>query len=178
MDNREVHKGDCLDAIYEETNVEVSYLPQNMTCILQVLHLVVNGPIKAHIRRLGAHRIVEYFKGYKALYAAQQLLPQENRVRPAWNHPKPTLEESMKDLFALIESEFADDEFRTGIRKCFRSTGLSYREDKSFVEFSFETSGGTFPIAPTGTVAAYPRSADDTSHVAFVDSLLDDVDDE
>ena len=52
------------------------------------------------------------------------------------------------------------------------------REDKSFVEFSFESSGGTFPIAPTGTVAAYPRSADDTSHVAFVDLLLDDDDDE
>ena len=93
-----------MDVIYEETNVEVSYLPQNMTYILQVLHLVVNGAIKAHIRRLGAHRIVEYFKGYKALYAAQQLLPQENRVRPAWNHPKPTLEECMKELFALIEN--------------------------------------------------------------------------
>lgn len=178
MDNCGVHKGDCLDAIYEEANVEVGYLPPNMTYILQVLDLVVNGPIKAHIRRLRAHRIVEYFKGYKDLYAAQQLLPQDNRVRPAWNPPKPTLEECMKDLFALVENEFADDEFRTGITKCFRSTGLCYREDKSFVEFSFESSGGTFPIAPTGTVAAYPRSADDTSHVAFVDSLLDDDDDE
>ena len=69
-------------------------------------------------------------------------------------------QECMKELFALIENEFADDEFRTGIRKCFRSTGLCYREDKSFVEFSFESSGGTFPIAHTGTVAAYPRSAE------------------
>ena len=36
-----VHKGDCLDAIYEEANVEVGYLPPNMTYILQVLDLVV-----------------------------------------------------------------------------------------------------------------------------------------
>ena len=47
MDNCGVHKGDCLDAIYEEANVEVGYLPENMTYILQVLDLVVNGPIKA-----------------------------------------------------------------------------------------------------------------------------------
>ena len=67
--------------------------------------------------------------------------------------------------------------FAPVLQKCFRTTGLCYREDKSFVEFSFESSGGTFPIAPTGTVATYPRSADDTSHVAFVDSLVDDDDD-
>ena len=50
-DNCSVHKGSCLclDAIYLEANIQVKYLPPNMTYILQVLDLVVNGPIKAHI---------------------------------------------------------------------------------------------------------------------------------
>lgn len=124
MDNCGVHKGSCLDAMYLEANIQVEYLPPNMTYILQVLDLVVNGPIKAHSRGLRAERIVEYFKEYKAAYDAQQLLPHQRLVEPAWKPPKPTLQECMTDLCKLIQGKFTTPEFRAGISECFRSTGL------------------------------------------------------
>lgn len=73
MDNCGLHKSPTLQRIYEEANVTVGFLPPNMTYILQVLDLVVNGPLKAHMRELRALRILEYFREYKVLYAAEQV---------------------------------------------------------------------------------------------------------
>ena len=52
MDNVGCHKMDVLKEIFAEACVDVGFLPPNMTQFLQVLDLVVNGPLKAHIRRL------------------------------------------------------------------------------------------------------------------------------
>mmetsp|Transcript_27073 Transcript_27073/g.38557 ORF Transcript_27073/g.38557 Transcript_27073/m.38557 type:complete len:219 (-) Transcript_27073:217-873(-) len=49
----------------------------------QVLDLVVNGPLKAHI------------KGLRAV---------EERKRPKWNCPKPTLHQCIKDLMAIFQN--------------------------------------------------------------------------
>ena len=46
----------------EDNDIDVAYLPPNMTAILQVLDLVVNGPLKSHVRQLRAKRIVRSFK--------------------------------------------------------------------------------------------------------------------
>jgi hypothetical protein len=47
-----------------------------MSAILQVIDLVVNGPIKASKR---ARRIVDHFQDYKGLYYAEYLKPKEQR---------------------------------------------------------------------------------------------------
>ena len=54
MDNVSSHKVDLLDAIFKEANVQVDYFPPNMTQFLQVLDLIINGPLKAHVRRNGS----------------------------------------------------------------------------------------------------------------------------
>jgi len=102
---------------------------------------------------------VQYFKKNKALYYEQQLLPCERRVKPAWKPPKPTLEECMTDLCKLIQGKFTTPEFRSGITKCFRSTGLCPDDRDAFTDFQFTSDAGTLPITPAGTVTAYPRQA-------------------
>ena len=48
-----------------ECNVDVAFLPKNMTAELQVLDLVVNEPFKAHIRNERALRLYNSFQACK-----------------------------------------------------------------------------------------------------------------
>jgi DDE superfamily endonuclease len=61
MDNFSAHKSMELSRFYREANVEIGLLPPNMTHILQVMDLVVNGPIKNYVRKRHNDSIVEYF---------------------------------------------------------------------------------------------------------------------
>ena len=122
------------------------------------------------LRGLRAERIVEYFKEYKAIYDPQQLLPHERLVKPAWKPPKPTLQECMTHLCKLIQGKFTTSEFRAGITECFRSMGLCPDDRGTFAEFKFTSDAGTLPIAPAGTVTAYPRQANDMTQEEYLDS--------
>ena len=59
------HKTSVIDATIARLGVQVACLPPNMTGILQVLDLIVNGPIKAHTRNLRGARIVAAFGEFK-----------------------------------------------------------------------------------------------------------------
>ena len=107
-------------------------LPPHMTYILQVLDLVVNGPLKAHMRQLRAKRIVDYFKRYKEQYYAQVALPLDRRVKPKWTPPKPTIDEYILDLCALFHGEFTSERFRAGVARSFQKTGLMYDQTNTF----------------------------------------------
>jgi hypothetical protein len=56
----------------KELGLSMALLPPNMTDVLQVIDLVVNGPLKQHIRTKRAERIVDYFKEYKVQFQANQ----------------------------------------------------------------------------------------------------------
>jgi hypothetical protein len=113
MDNCGPHKTDCLHSVFNEANVEVGLLPPNMTSELQVLDLVVNGPIKAHIRKLRAQRICKYFDKYRGIFRDQRKL----RVTqlPKWDPPKSLdytkLELDEDDIVDIIVSDGNDEEF-------------------------------------------------------------------
>ena len=68
FDNCGCHKTDVVQNYIGEIGIDVAYLPPNMTAILQVLDLVVNGPLKSHVRQLRAKKIVRSFKEFKELY--------------------------------------------------------------------------------------------------------------
>ena len=56
------HKTPIISNALSEFNIRVACLPPNMTAILQVLDLVVDGPLKAHVRNNIANKVVECFK--------------------------------------------------------------------------------------------------------------------
>ena len=68
FDNCGCHKTTLVDDIIAELGIQIACLPPNMTGVLQVLDLVVNGPLKAHTRNLRGSRIVECFQSYAKLY--------------------------------------------------------------------------------------------------------------
>mmetsp|Transcript_27074 Transcript_27074/g.38559 ORF Transcript_27074/g.38559 Transcript_27074/m.38559 type:complete len:240 (-) Transcript_27074:217-936(-) len=70
----------------------------------QVLDLVVNGPLKAHIKGLRAARVFNYFQQFKIIYEEEKNKPVEERKRPKWNCPKPTLHQCIKDLMAIFQN--------------------------------------------------------------------------
>lgn len=67
FDNCGCHKTPIVSTSFLENNIDVTFLPPNMTAILQVLDLVVNGPLKSHVRQLRAKRIVRSFKDFLIL---------------------------------------------------------------------------------------------------------------
>jgi DDE superfamily endonuclease len=59
------HKTSSVKDVITETGIVIAFLPPNMTGELQVLDLVVNGPIKAHVKNKRATRLYESFQLFK-----------------------------------------------------------------------------------------------------------------
>jgi hypothetical protein len=151
MDNCGAHKTGPLPDIFSAANVEVGFLPPNMTYILQVLDLAVNGPLKAHIRKLRAERVFKYFQHYKRTYLSEMDKPVNQRVKPPWSPPKPTMKECILDIMNLIANDFTKRSFKAGLKKCFIDTGTALDENGRFKIYEQSSSQGTMKIAPAGT---------------------------
>jgi hypothetical protein len=115
-----------------------------MTATLQVLDLVVNGPIKAHIRRLRAKRLCEYFRDFRDAFRISTI--NQNKNSPKWEPPKPSLPQCLLDLICLMDNEFATEDFKAGIRKSFLKTGTMYNSKQQFTLYERRQEGGTMPI--------------------------------
>jgi DDE superfamily endonuclease len=198
FDNCGCHKTAVVDEVIHNLNVYVACLPPNMTGVLQVLDLVVNGPLKAHCRKLRGSRIVSYFQEYAELYAIESQKNLEDREVLKFIAPKPSMLQGINDLFDLFANGFQETKFREGVNRSFISTGCLpiYNTDPTvynFVPYTQQKTCGTMKIIPTGTrnhsdtdlhsntnsntVAA---SADENADILYaIDSYLDyDSDDE
>ena len=157
-----------------------------MTYILQVLDLVVNGPLKAHIKSLRAETIFKYFQEYKALYDAELLKPKEERRLPKFKVPKPTLIQCIKDILALFKlptGEFTSAKFQKSVKQSFIKTVTAPDANGDFVLHSRNEAKGSLPIAPAGTVDASEFVADDNDIdyddlIALINEDFNDVDSE
>ena len=149
-DNCGSHLTQAVKDIITECNVDVAFLPKNMTAELQVLDLVVNGPLKAHIRNKRALRLYNAFQEYKTN------IEHNNNLK--FTAPKPSMTEGIKDLILLFEEQFTEVKFRNFINKTFISTGtlpittVDETDLPTFVTFKRESACGTIPIIPKGTL--------------------------
>ena len=66
-------------------------LPPDVTGVLQVLDLVVNGPLKAHTRNLRGPIIVESFQKLLVSYTDELAKDVSDRVMPVFEPPKPVM---------------------------------------------------------------------------------------
>jgi hypothetical protein len=92
-----LHKTPCLSEVYAQAKTRL--LPPNMTSKLQVIDLVVNGPIKAHIRNLRAKRIDQYMDDHRAQCAEAK---EKSMTFPKWGMPKTALEQCILDMMGTI----------------------------------------------------------------------------
>ena len=122
-DNCGPHKTDAIKAVFRQWGIYTAWLPPNMTGMLQVLDLVVNGPIKAHFRNIRARRIVDAFRQFREDYAREMEKPIGLRQRLKFKPPKPSYQEAMQDLFSLFASSFTVASFKEGVIQSFLDTG-------------------------------------------------------
>jgi hypothetical protein len=73
----------------------------NVTQFLQVLDLIINGPLK-DVRRKRGENILQYFRHYKQLYNSEMDKPEDERTMPKWNPPKPTVQECILELINVM----------------------------------------------------------------------------
>lgn len=99
-DNCSSHRTSSVRDTIHETGIDVAFLPPNMTSELQVLDLVVNGPIKSHIKNKRAERLYDSFQKYKLERMADADLQSDQRTSPDFFPPKPSMNEGMQDLIS------------------------------------------------------------------------------
>ena len=168
QDNAGLHKVAALDNIYTENGITVGYLPPNTTYMLQVLDLVVNGPLKACIRRNRVQHITEYFQKFHEVWELEKEKPETERIAPKWCPPKPTLNGAVLFLLGLMQTSaedgFCSASFQDSIKRCFIKVGCAPTPDKSFQLYSDTSTAGSMPslsLAPAGTVYKFESHADE-----------------
>ena len=100
----------------EDSDIGVAYLPPNMTAVLQVLDLVVNGPLRSHVRQLRAKRIVRSFKEFLVLHRKNLEKIETERENLTFTPPVPKQIQAIVDLFKLFENDFKEEKFKDGIK--------------------------------------------------------------
>ena len=146
MDNCGLHTTPCLQNVYRQAGTSLGLLPPNMTSTLQVLDLVVNGPMKAHIRNLRAGRLGDYFSDFKSVYEVEREKPVDQQDLPKWAPPKPSLHECITDIINLVASgSFCTEKFKANIARTFISTGTCFDGSGNFAVYHQIAQGGTMP---------------------------------
>ena len=150
MDNCGPHKTTEVSDLFTKHKIDISLLPPNMTDVLQVLDLCVNGPLKRHTRTLRANRIVDYFKKFKLTFDTQAKRTGE---LPVFKPPKPQMLQSIQDLIDLLDNEFSMLTFKDGVKRCFQKVGMTKCSNEEFKTYeAAKIAGGVMKIEPTGAL--------------------------
>jgi hypothetical protein len=141
--------------IFALWGIAVEALPVNMTDALQVMDLVVNGPLKAHMRRFRCAALFDYFQSWKLKWTLELQKPANTRVMPAFLPPKPLLIDGLNTLTTVSKDVFATPAFKKGVASAFVKVGLVKASSGTFVEYTSHSRGDMLLIlAPADSVRA------------------------
>ena len=115
-DNCGPHKVPAVRAVFDSWNITAEALPPNMTDSLQVMDLVVNGPVKSGIRRRRIQAVFDYFQSFKI--KRLQHKPADG-LPPAFAPPKPTQAQGITTVLAVLRESLSTDSFKASMRRCF-----------------------------------------------------------
>jgi hypothetical protein len=166
MDNCGPHGVPAVQKTFDDAGIAVQKLPPNMTGELQVMDLVVNGPLKAAIRAVRCKALCSAFLVWKSEVVAEQKRPPAVRRMPAFAPPKPTQAEGLRTLLTTWDS-FKQPAFKDGLRRSFVAVGL--RPDPALEPAAFRTYTGH---GRRGALPSVMAAADAAQEDSF---LLGDV---
>jgi hypothetical protein len=98
-DNFKSHLNPSVKEVFKQAGILLEELPVNMSDILQVMDLVVNGPLKAHLRRRRVQTLYDYFQTWR-LGAADSI--NDKTPFPAYTPPEPSRESGIKLSWMLF----------------------------------------------------------------------------
>ena len=103
MDNCGVHQTAAIKKLLKDADIVVMFFPPNMTGYLQMLDLVVNGPIKNHLRNQRALVIYNAFQEHiAAYYAEHDKTDEEGREEVRFRPPKPNMLDAIQQLLSCL----------------------------------------------------------------------------
>ena len=134
-DNCGPHKVPALVDLLASWAVTAEALPPKMTDILQVMDLIVNGPVKAGIRQARVTAIFNFFQSWK-IARLQHMAAKLDTLPPDFRPPKPTQAQGLLTLFDVFKTTFEKLSFQESMRECFKLVGLTPLPDGSFTVYS------------------------------------------
>jgi hypothetical protein len=167
-DNCGSHNVPAIGEVFAEWGIKFQNLPKKMTDILQVMDLIVNGPVKAAIRRKRVEVIFNYFQSWKIKRLQHEVAAKldPTKLPPIFSPPKPTQAEGVLTLLNVLSTSLATPAFEESMRKCFVQVGLQKGDDKEYVLYSATRKGFLQQIMPQ------VKSSDDAISVGEVASEL------
>ena len=150
MDNCGPHGVGVVKEAFVAQGILVEHLPPNMTGELQVMDLVVNGPLKAAIRRERCMALHTNFLEWKADWKAELDKAAAEQAFKPFDPPTVTLADGLRTLFATCASDFRADNFVKGLRKAFVNVGLALDTSMTppfFHKYKGNSRKGTIPRA-------------------------------
>jgi hypothetical protein len=150
------------------------FLPPNCTKWLQVMDLVVNGTLKAAMRRLRLAHLYEYFQDWRFAYLQKQHLPPDER--PKFTPLDIKLKDGVQWFFAACSEAFASASFRSGMVRSFCKVGLLRRPHSLYYDvypFQHPNSYGKW-VNELRSVACLP-SYEQECGAFYLGDLFDDL---
>ena len=164
-DNCGPHKVAAVQSVASEVNVTTEELPVNTTDRLQVMDLVVNGPMKAGIRNARAMALYNYFQSWRIARMSAEI---NHKPLPPFAPPKPTVEDGLRTLLEVIDTNLATSAFQKSMVKTFvQVLLLKDQKTQQYMKYSGKGKGSLI-------VGGIPKEeeSDDTS-CTFADLAVD-----
>ena len=155
-DNCGPHNVEAVREVFAEQGIKVESLPPNMTDLLQVMDLVVNGPLKAAMLAARSLSLYESYQQYR-IACLRELAKGPAAKLPLFQPPKPTQLQGLQCILEACRGPLSTDKFQTGVRRAFISVGLT-PEGGVFREYT----GRSAPVvsaalSPMGSVSSSER---------------------
>ena len=146
-DNCGPHKVAAVRKVMEEWNIRAEELPPKMTDHLQVMDLVVNGLVKAGIRRARIDALFNFMQSWK-IERLQHIAKKDGTAPPEFRPPKPTQADGLLCLYKVVKENLQTPKFKESMSKCFVQVGLVPNADGEFVTYSPTKKGALANIIP------------------------------
>lgn len=135
-------------------------LPPKMTDILQVMDLVVDGPLKDSIRKRHIENLVGYFTSWEINRLSTAAIHQP---LPPFQPPKPSLADGLDALFQCSSDTFTTDRIKAAMSRTFVRGGLKKSEDTgefAVYEDNSKLVGMTLDLLPSYEQATWAEVKD------------------
>lgn len=156
-DNCPSHNAEDVIKVFAECGIRCVNLPRYMTDRLQVMDLVVNGPLKTHFRSLRAKKLYDYMQSYKSSF---DLAKVKGSPLPKFSPTSPKTAEGIDMIMDVLGSEFTKDKFKDSLKKTFVDVGLSKRENGSYKEYPGHSATASYASLVRFTTEFSPATMD------------------
>ena len=124
VDNCGPHKTTAVAQEFEDAGWTVSFLPPNMTHILQPMDLVVNSVVKSTMRRNRIKSMMSYFNMYRETCEALQATT-PGALYPPFDPPAPLLVNGVEAMLGEVKENLNSQSFKSSLERVFQSVGLA-----------------------------------------------------